>query len=129
MGNLQIAVEKAKQMLLEEGVFDAIGNLSFGSWANAIKSFKDIYFIAKKVVFATEIIYSEYHLCSEEERIKVAALVLDDLVAFKGWAFFLESIDGYAFEMLLSAAVQGLNDKYGKGSWPVLAKGLTLKSV
>lgn len=119
MGDLRAAIEQAKELLLNnDETRQRIDGLTFKSWAGAVDSIKDIWWLAKRVVYVVEILYSEYHNITEEQRIKVAAELLDELIQFGGWAVIFESIDGYAFEMVLSAAVQSLNEKYGKGSWP-----------
>jgi hypothetical protein len=126
MNNLRNSIAKGHE-LLKERISDA--QISFRSVSEMLKSFKVIYDLILAVVFTVEEVYYEYKLCTEDERIEVAAEILDDLILFKGWLAFLEPIDKWAFKLLLSAGVQALNDRYGKGSWPKITTFDNLKST
>jgi hypothetical protein len=114
--NLKQSVIKAKNLLLQNDEFKSkLSDLvKVESLSDFLKSFKLIYDITKQVVYAVEIVQVEYNLCSKEEKIDVAAELLDDIIDFKGWALFIEPFDGLIFKVIISGAVSALNDKLGK---------------
>lgn len=91
--------------------------VSITSFVDFLKSFKLIYFFIKKLVYVIEFIEAELGKMSKEERIEYAAVVLDDLIVFSGWAAFIELIDGFIFKIAISQVVAALDDKFGNGSW------------
>ncbi len=113
--NLEKAVQKAVELLTcDVGTKALIEQLkSIHSFGDLIKFFKILWTFLKRLVLVTEWIYKEYHLVNETERIEVAANILDNLIVFRGWMSIFEPFDQWLFKMIISAAVQALNDKYG----------------
>lgn len=114
--NLEQAILKVKELLFEDAEFKAKLELlkSIKGFGDLLKAFPALWWILKALVPAVEYVYQEYHLCSEEERIDVAAKLLDDLIEFKGWLSVFEPFDNMMFKLIISSAVQALNDKFGK---------------
>ena len=114
--NLKNAIKKANELLFNNNeVKKKIDELkSITNIATLITSFSSLWWLIKRVVFVVEIIQKEYNLCTEEERIEVAATLLDELIQFKGWAMIFEAFDKIIFKLLISAAVQSINEKIGK---------------
>lgn len=92
------------------------------SFQDFLKSFSLGYFLIKKVVYVVELLQSRFGAMEKEQRIEYAANVIDDLIQFKGWARIFEPFDGLVFKLLISAAVNYLDDFYGRGSWPQTSK-------
>jgi hypothetical protein len=117
MGNAELkqAILSAKELLFENEEFKAklkdVMNIT--GIKDFLHGFVPLWSILKSIVAATEIVYAEYHKCTEEQRIDVASELLDELITFKGWLAPLELFDGVLFKALISAAVQALNDKFG----------------
>lgn len=120
MGKTELnqAIEQAKQIILsDEKVKEAWTKVkSIKSFASFLGAFTAVWILLKAVVLAVEIVYAEYKLCTKDERIEVASKLLDDLIEFKGWFSIFEPFDDMLFKLLISAAVQGLNDLLGN-SW------------
>jgi len=83
-----------------------------------LEHFNFIWSIAKKIVLVIEEEYNEGYLLNKDECINVAVQVIDKLIDFKGWMSPLELIDGLIWKIILSSAVQSLNDVYGH-DWSV----------
>ena len=118
------AVIDAKEFVLSEETKQKLAEFDLSGFDEILNSFSVVYWLVKRIVFAVENIYQEYHTITSEERIDVAARVLDDLIVFSGWASVLEFVDGAAFKFLISAVVSGLNDKHGN-VW----KGLSIDAL
>jgi len=112
-------VEKIKKILLNDPeVKEKWEDLThISSIADALKTFKLLFFFITKLVYVIEIIQVEYSGMTKEERIENAAQVLDDLIKFSGWAIFIEAFDYMIFKLVISQVVAALDDKYGSGSW------------
>lgn len=112
-------VEKIKRILLTDPEvkekWDDLTHIT--SIADALNSFKLLFFFIKKLVYVIEIVQAEFGGMEKEERIDYAAQVLDDLISFSGWAFWLEAVDYMFFKFAISQVVAALDDKYGTGSW------------
>jgi len=116
--NIESAIEKAKQMLGNTEFQEKIKDLvHINGFKDFLKSFTLIWWILKRIVAIVEEIYTQFNLISNTDRIEVAAQLLDDIIVFKGWLSIFEPFDKILFKLLLSAAVQALNDKYGHGTW------------
>lgn len=112
-------IEKIKNVLLNDPeVKEKWEDLThIDSIADALKSFKLLYFFVKKLVYVIEMIQAEFGAMTKEERIDYAAQVLDDLINFSGWAFWVEAVDYTIFKFMISQVVAALDDKFGTGSW------------
>jgi hypothetical protein len=112
-------VEKIKRILLTDPEvkvkWDDLTHIT--SIADALNSFKLLFFFIKKLVYVIEIVQAEFGGMEKEERIDYAAQVLDDLISFSGWAFWLEAVDYMFFKFAISQVVAALDDRYGTGSW------------
>lgn len=113
--NLKEAIEKAKELVFKgidyKNTMQAISKIN--SFATLVSAFNILWLLLKQIAVAVEMVQKEYKMCSEAERIEVAAQLLDELVEFRGWLSIFEPFDGYMFKLLISAAVNALNDKYG----------------
>lgn len=113
--DLKNAVNIAKKLIFENPeVEEALHDLKSITFKTVLSAFPAIWFILKTIVVAIEIVQKHYNLCTEEERIEVAAEIADELFVFKGWLSLFEPFDNLMFKLLLSAAVNALNEKVGK---------------
>ena len=112
-------IEKLKRILLADPeVKDKLKDLtSITSVADALKTFKLLYFFIKKLVYVVELIQAEFGGMEKEQKVEVAAALLDDLIKFSGWAIFIETFDYLIFKLLISQVVAALDDRYGSESW------------
>ena len=115
---LVAAVAKAKELLFDDLEVKA-------KWEDVTKvdSFRDfcqtpslLVWLGKRVALAVEIVQKEYRLIEADERLDVAAKILDDLFEFKGWAKILELVDDKIFRVVLGVIVNFMNEKLGN-SW------------
>lgn len=118
--DLTQAIQKIKELLFDDDEFkEQLKDLvTITGFNDLLNSFVVFWSVLNKLVQAIEKVYKEYHLISEEQRIEAAAEILDDLITFRGWLSIFEPFDTMLFKLLISAAVQALNDKYGHGNWP-----------
>lgn len=116
---LKVAVAKVKELLFSDAEaktkWEDLTHIS--GWNDFWKSFSLVFWFGKRIVYCVEMVQKEYTLCTEAERIEVAAEVLDDLVEFKGWMKILEPFDDKLFRIILSSAVAALNGQFGNGAW------------
>lgn len=115
----QTIVNKIKEILLEDQeIKDSWDDLThISSLQDALKTPKLLYFFIQKLVYVIELIQAEFHSITKEERIEYAAQVLDDLISFSGWFFWLEALDYQIFKLIVSQIVVAIDEKFGSGSW------------
>ena len=120
---LKQAVIAAKNMLFNDPEMKTkLEDLTHISGAkDFLNTFPLLWWLLKRVVYVVEVVTVEFNQCSHEERLDVAAELLDELITFKGWLALFEPFDGLLFRLLLSAAVQALNDWLGH-DWLAHAK-------
>jgi len=118
MGKIELrqAIEQAKAIVLQDAKVKEAWNIvkSIKSFKSFMLAFASFWILLKAVVMAVEIVQAEYKLCTKDERIDVASELLDELVEFKGWFSIFEPFDDILFKLLISSAVQGINDLLGK---------------
>lgn len=118
MGKVELrqAIEQAKAIVLQDAkVKEAWDNVKgINSFKSFMLAFASFWVLLKAVVLAVEIVHAEYKLCTKDEKIDVAAELLDELITFKGWFGIFEPFDDILFKLLISSAVQGINDLLGK---------------
>ena len=109
------AIQKAKDLLFDDPEVKE-------KWLDAthISSVKDFFktprllsWLGKRVVFAVEVVQKEYNLIEPDERVDVAAELLDDLIHFKGWSSFLELVDDKLFRFGINILVDWINEQWG----------------
>ena len=121
MADLKTAITKAKAKELLSNDKAAAGFLekvkTLNSWKTFFELFPLLFKLNQSVVYVVEMVQKEYSLCTEEERIDVAAELMDDLIAFRGWMTPIELVDGTIWKAIISSGVQALNGKFGSGPW------------
>lgn len=115
----QTIVNKIKEILFEDQeIKDSWDDLThISSLQDALKTPKLLYFFIQKLVYVIELIQAKFHSITKEERIEYAAQVLDDLISFSGWFFWLEALDYQIFKLIVSQIVVAIDEKFGSGSW------------
>jgi len=113
---LQEIYEIVKESLLNDPEVKSKWNdlVHITSVVDFLNSFSILYWFTKKVALAVEYVQAELGTISKEEKIDLAAKLLDDIIVFEGWATVFEPFDGFAFKLIISAAVNALNEKFGK---------------
>lgn len=120
MGNkLEEIYQKIKEALFNDPEVKEKWNdlIHIDSISDFLKSFKLLFWMAKKIVYVVELAQAEYDAIDKSERIDLAAKLLDDIIVFDGWAKIFEPFDGFAFKLIISGAVNALDDKFGSGNW------------
>lgn len=114
------ALKEAKKILFEDSeTRDKWNDLTHvDNFQDFLESFGLVWWLGKRIVVAVEIIEKEYHLIKPEDRIDVAAKLLDDLIEFKGWASVLELVDDKIFKIIITAVVHSLNEYFKNHNWP-----------
>jgi len=112
---LRAAIDKAKQLLFEDPEvkekYEDLTNIA--GWKDFLNTFPLLWFLIKRIVYAVELVEVQYKLTTKDEKINVAAQLLDDLITFGGWLAIFEPFDNMLFKLIISAAVQALNDWWG----------------
>jgi len=108
-------VAKVKEILLEneeiKTKWNAIGNIH--SISDLVSSAKNLFFIISRAAYLLEYVQKELAVISKEERIEIAAQLLDDLIVFKGWAVVFEPFDKMVFKLVVGQVVTALDNKFG----------------
>ncbi len=108
------AVEKAKDLIFENDEVKRVWNdlKSITSLADGLETPKHIRFLIMRVIEAIEIVEQEYQKFTPEERIDIAAQILDDLIKFKGWASVFEAFDDQIFKFIIGFIYAELEEKF-----------------
>ena len=129
--NIELIAEKAKELLSQaKENFESMNELKeWDSLGEIITNVGKISAFLTNLVGAVEVATNDLEGTLEdltsEDKLKAAAVVLDELIELP---WFVEKVDGFVFEMLISVCVDWLN-KAMKGNWNLdkirdaLAKG------
>lgn len=117
-GELKEALEKTWEELNTEEFRSLLDDfVHISGIKDFLKSFNLIWNIGKIVAVQVDKISNEYHLCSEDERIEVAAELLDQAIKLPN---LVEPFDKTIFTVVIKAAYNAFKDKYGSESnWKV----------
>jgi hypothetical protein len=109
-------ISKVKEVLLNDPEVKAkwYQFTTIKSISDLLTAAKSLFWLAQRIVFLLEYVQKEIGAMTKDERIEAAALLLDDLIVFKGWASVFELFDYMVFKLLISQAVAALDDKFGK---------------
>lgn len=115
MNPYEEALAKAKQLFFQnpdvKAKLDDLTHIS--GFKDLLNTFPLLWYVLKHVVYTVEAVYQIYDQIPKDQRIDLAAQFLDDLITFSGWLSIFEPFDGMLWKMLISAAVQAMNDWYG----------------
>lgn len=117
-GELKEALEKTWEELNTEEFRSLLDDfVHISGIKDFLKSFNLIWNIGKIVAVQVDKISNEYHLCSEDERIEVAAELLDQAIKLPN---LVEPFDKTIFTVVIKAVYNAFKDKYGSESnWKV----------
>ena len=97
--NLKEAIEKVFELVQSDEFNNKLVVIKrVDSIRDFIDAFDEIAWIAKKIAEAVNVVYDQYHLCSEDEIIDVAAEILDALVKLPA---VLEPFDAMLFKIII----------------------------
>ena len=109
------AVNKAKNLLTSnDSITEQVtATQQINSFNGFLLNFSNVWTVLKAIVLIVEMLFEKEKIIGSDERIEVASVLLDDyLITFKGCLDFFQPYDDMVFKLLVSAAVNGLNDLF-----------------